>query len=426
MAESVYRFGEFSISPAERRLFKGAKSVVLPPQAFDALHLLIRKPGGLVAKSEFMRTLWPGVHVSEANLTNIVVQLRKVFGREAIETVSKFGYRFTLAVTGEPGIGPATYESFVRGRDLMAERSLDSIVRARDLFTVCVAEDPQFATGWAWLGRSCRLLEKFRGSQPSAVHVAGAAFKRAFAIDPDSACAHNFYTQLQVDLGQSSGAMTRLAGRIKLHGEDSDSLTGLVQVLRCCGLLEESVAAHERAAAIDPTVKTSVAHTVFLMGDYPRVFETYMGKGFYLDAAAWAAMGQRVRAETLLRTRLKDPELGPFMLAMMESMLAALEGRPGAAAAFAKQAELVREPEAVFYFARHLGMVNDAVAATDLVRRARVAGFWSSQALEQDVAFDTVRGDAEFQSEIREAKVLEEKALRALKEALGYTFSQRG
>ena len=92
------------MSPAERRLSHGVKSVALAPQAFDAMCLLIRNHGGLVPKSEFMRTLWPGIHVSDANLTNIIVQLRKLIGRESIQTVSKHGYRFTLPVTGEPGI----------------------------------------------------------------------------------------------------------------------------------------------------------------------------------------------------------------------------------------------------------------------------------------------------------------------------------
>ena len=422
MEDSVYRFGEFSMSPAERRLSHGVKSVALAPQAFDAMCLLIRNHGGLVPKSEFMRTLWPGIHVSDANLTNIIVQLRKLIGRESIQTVSKHGYRFTLPVAGEPGINQATYATFVRGRELMAERSVESIVRARDLFTICVADDPQFATGWAWLGRTCRTLEKFKGNQPSALNVADAAFRRAFAIDPDSATAHNFYTQLQVDLGHGREAMRRLATRIKLHGEDPDSLTGLVQVLRCCGLLDESVAAHDRAKAIDPTVKTSVAHTVFLLGDYASVFETYVGKGFYLDAAAWAALGQTDRAATLLRARIKQPEIGPFMSAMMESMLAALEQRGEEAARFAEKAELVREPEGLFYFARHMGIVNDPTAATDLVRRAREAGFWSSYALEHDGAFAGVRNAAAFQMEVRSARELEVQSRQALLEALGYAL----
>ena len=308
----------------------------------------------------------------------------------------------------------------MRGKELMAERSLDSIQRARDLFTICVASDPQFATGWAWLGRTSRVLEKFKGDRPLTPNVAVAAFQRAFAIDPDLACAHNFYTQLQVDTGEGLQAMSRLALRIKTRGEDAETLTGLVQVLRCCGMLEESVAAHRRAKALDPTVKTSVAHTVFLQCDFASVFEHYVGKQYYLDLAAWVAMGQRERAISLLRTRLAEqPDLGPWMFALMGSLLAVLEGRREDALSLVERARFVYEPEGAFYFARHCGMLNDAASAVRLIRRARKEGFWSSQTLERDSAFEEMRGLAEFKSEICEAKLLEAKARAALAAVLG-------
>jgi DNA-binding winged helix-turn-helix (wHTH) protein len=420
---SIYRFGVFSISLAERRLTRGVDTIALAPQAFDALSLLLRKQGGLVAKSDFMTALWPGVHVAESNLTNIIGHLRRLLGRESIETVSKFGYRFTLPITGQPGITQQTSAAFIRGRDLMAERSLDSIIQARDLFTTCIAEDPQFATGWAWLGRTTRLLQKFRSGQPSAASVAEAAFRRAFAIDPDLACAHNFYTQLQVDMGEGLQALTRLATRLKHRGDDPETLTGLVQVLRCCGLLDQSVAAHERAMALDPTTKTSVAHTAFLRGDYAEIFATYLSKGYYLDAAGWAALGQPDRAATLLRTRLEQRELGPLMSALMASLLAALEGRLADAVKLADNAELVREPEGLFYFARHSGMLNDAPSTIDLIRRARQAGFWSSQSLQRDTVFQSIRNHPDFQSEIHEAQRLEAHSLKALTEILGHPFT---
>src|SRR6204780_1677292 len=255
MEDDAYRFGDFSMSSRERRLFRNGKSVLLPPKAFDAMHLLVRSHGNLISRAEVFSTLWPGVHVEEANLTNIIVQLRKVLGREAIQTVSKFGFRFTLPVTGEPGIKQAAYASFVRGKELLSQRSLDSIKAARDLFWFCIADDPQFAPAWAWLGRTYRLLDKFNG-EPSIPDIAEAAFQRAFVIDPDLACAHHFYTHLQVDLGRALEALVRLVGRLTQRGEDPETLAGLVQVLRCCGLLEDSISAHEGAIALDPTVKT--------------------------------------------------------------------------------------------------------------------------------------------------------------------------
>ena len=78
MQDEIYRFGEFALSPRERRLFRGDDCIVLAPKAFDALSLLVRNHGNLVSRAELFSTLWPGIHVSEANLTNIVVMLRKM------------------------------------------------------------------------------------------------------------------------------------------------------------------------------------------------------------------------------------------------------------------------------------------------------------------------------------------------------------
>src|ERR1019366_10567148 len=59
-------------------------------------------------------------------------------------------------------------------------------------------------------------------------------------------------------------AMGRLLPRLTQSGEETEAFAGLVQVLRYCGLLDESVAAHHRAKALDPTITTSVCHSHFL------------------------------------------------------------------------------------------------------------------------------------------------------------------
>lgn len=235
MEEGRYSFGEFSIAPGERQVFQGRRTILLPPKTFDVLHLLVHNHGDLVSRSQISATIWPDVHVTNANLTNIVVTLRKILRRDSIQTVSKFGYRFTLPVTGEPGVKQVAYASFVRGKELLQHRSPDSIQRARDLFWFCLAQDPQFAPGWAWFGRSCRLLEKFCNGATETPDLAEAAFQHAFAIDPDLACAHYFYTQLQMDSGRALQAMTRLASRLTTRGEDPETLAALVQVFRHCG-----------------------------------------------------------------------------------------------------------------------------------------------------------------------------------------------
>ncbi len=402
-SNDVFRFDEFSLSPSERRLLRRNENLLLPPKAFDLLEILVRNHGSLVPRSDLFMALWPGIHISEANLTNLIVLLRKVLGTSAIQTVSKHGYRFMLPVTGEPGIHREAYTSFIRGKELLAQRSPAAIEKARDLFWLSLAYDPQFATAWAWFGRACRLHQIFSG-YAGAPDLAEAAFQRAFAIDPDLACAHQFYTQLQVDMGQAAKAMIRLTRRHKIHGKAPETLAGLVQVFRYCGLLDESVAAHEQAVSLDPAVRTSIAHTHFVRTDFPRVFETYTGALYYLDAASWAALGAHDRAALLLRERLMQPALGKTMLLLMSSLLAVLDGKLQHAAELMDDTEGIQDPEAFFYLARHYAMLDDLARAVAILRRARLSGFSSSHALRNDPVFLGFHAFSEFQREIEEAE----------------------
>lgn len=182
----AYRFGDFEVIPSERQLRRRNKLVALPPKAFDALLIFVRNAERLVRRDELIESLWPGVYVTDTNLTNTIVTLRKVLGRETIQTVSKFGYRFCAAVIGEPGIAAATYATFLEAKTLASVRSLESMARARDLCALCVAQDPNFAAAWAWMGRCARFLDKFTAGSSVNLDLADAAFRRALAIDPDS------------------------------------------------------------------------------------------------------------------------------------------------------------------------------------------------------------------------------------------------
>jgi DNA-binding winged helix-turn-helix (wHTH) protein len=126
-SESAYRFGNFELFPSERLLKRGGRAISIQPRAFDALHVFVSHAQQLVSKKELMAALWPSVHVSEANITNLIGALRKKVGRNSIRTVSKFGYRFELPVLGEPGVRGSAYEKFFRARELTTKRSLETM-----------------------------------------------------------------------------------------------------------------------------------------------------------------------------------------------------------------------------------------------------------------------------------------------------------
>lgn len=406
--DAAYRFGDFELYPADRLIKKNGASVQLQPKSYDALLCLIRRAGHLVSKRELMHTLWPDVHVKEANLTNIIAGLRKVLGRDAIRTVSKHGYRFEVAVSGEPGIGQTSYERFARAKELTNQRTVDSMSIARDLLWTCLAENPGFAAGWAYLGRCSAFFEKFNGGSGVLADLVPAAFGRAFALDPDLACAHQFYTLIQVDAGQSREAIQRLLQRLKEHPGEPESLAGLVQAYRFCGLLEESLEADRLARDVDPTVVTSVAHTFFLNGDFAAAIEAYAGRGaHYLDAAVWAALGHRKRAIALLRKRLEKRLTSDSVMSLMSSLLAVLEGRAHEAIEIMERAGPIRDPEIMLYFARHYAEIGRIDAAIVALRRAARLGFTCApKTLREDPWLISLRNSKDFADLVEEMEAL--------------------
>ena len=228
--------------------------------------------------------------------------------------------------------------------------------------------------------------------------LARAALERAFALDPDLASAHQFYTLVQTDGGQAVQAMTRLSKRLDQHPGEPESLSGLVQVLRFCGLLAESIETHQRAVEIDRAVVTSVAHTLFLAGEFASAIEHYGGRGaFYLDAAAWAVLGESERAVTLLRGRLKKTSLSPLMTALMSSLLALLEGRNDEAVRLMHSANTACDPEILVYYARHYARMGLRDASVQALQRAAAMGFHCSpETLNLDPWFSALREHGEF------------------------------
>jgi tetratricopeptide (TPR) repeat protein len=283
---------------------------------------------------------------------------------------------------------------------------------ARDLYWTCLAENPSFAPAWAWLGRCCWFLDKFTHSSSVVAELAEAAFQRAFVLDPDLASAHQFYTMLQVDLGRADEAMRRLFERLKHHPTEAEAFSSLVQVLRFRGLLRESVAADRRAVELDPAVSTSVAHTFFLAGQYKTAIEAYSGRaGYYLDAAAWAALGDRKQAVSLLRERLSNASFSKLITALMASLLAILEGKTEEAERIMDEADTSREPEILVYFARHYGHMRLLDSSIKALRLAARSGFTCApDTMKSDPWLVPLRKHRELGPLLSNAEALVEKA----------------
>jgi len=279
------------------------------------------------------------------------------------------------------------YEYYLRANQIAATRTLENMRLARDLYLQCLDNDPNYAPAWARLGRVNRFLEKFGEDPDQNLKRADEAFRKAFALNPDLAIAHNLYTQIECDQGCAPQATVRLLGRARFRRNDPDLFAGLVQACRYCDELEASVAAHHRARHLDPHVVTSVAHTYFLLGDYQKTIECYGTKGgFYLDCAALVVLGDKQTALARLREREQAGGASGSVRAIMQSLRAYLEGNFEECRSAIEVGEPLtrKDPESLYCTARHLAQINERERALKVLSSVIDSGFLCGSAMSRD------------------------------------------
>ncbi|MGA7220884.1 MAG: winged helix-turn-helix domain-containing protein [Candidatus Sulfotelmatobacter sp.] len=112
-----YLFGNFVLDNGARLLFRGGESIPLALKEFDTLQMLVEYAGRTVEKDNLVRRVWPDSFVGDSSLAKNISILRKHLGADAIQTVPKRGYRFTLPVSvaaaegSQPQVVPSPMEA---------------------------------------------------------------------------------------------------------------------------------------------------------------------------------------------------------------------------------------------------------------------------------------------------------------------------
>lgn len=93
------RFGSFVLDLDTRQLTREGVEVHLTPKAFELLTVLVEDRPKVVSKAILLERLWPGTFVAEANLSNLVAEIRGVLDDRArkprwVRTAHGFGYAF--------------------------------------------------------------------------------------------------------------------------------------------------------------------------------------------------------------------------------------------------------------------------------------------------------------------------------------------
>jgi DNA-binding winged helix-turn-helix (wHTH) protein/tetratricopeptide (TPR) repeat protein len=116
----TYRFGEFVLNSETRQLLRSGQPLHLSPKAFHLLEALVSRRPRVWSKTELQDLLWPETVVVEANLPNLVAEVRAVLDDDPqqpqfVRTVHRYGYGF-MEPPSSPVL-PRTLQSAITGAD---------------------------------------------------------------------------------------------------------------------------------------------------------------------------------------------------------------------------------------------------------------------------------------------------------------------
>ena len=104
-SQQILCFSDFEVDLRSGELCKHGIRIKLQVQPFHVLRILLEHPGEVVTREELQKRIWPADTFVDFDqgLNNAVKKLREALGDPAekprfIETLSKRGYRFIVAV----------------------------------------------------------------------------------------------------------------------------------------------------------------------------------------------------------------------------------------------------------------------------------------------------------------------------------------
>jgi DNA-binding winged helix-turn-helix (wHTH) protein len=157
-------FSPFTLDLDTRLLTRGTREIHLAPKAFELLTALALDRPKVLSKAALQQRLWPDSFVAEANLSNLIAEIREALGDRGrrptwIRTAHRVGYAFcgqAVVLTGISDVAagqpncwlewgdrrfPLRNGEHIIGRDLDVEVRLDaSTVSRRHAKLVVTAE----------------------------------------------------------------------------------------------------------------------------------------------------------------------------------------------------------------------------------------------------------------------------------------------
>jgi DNA-binding winged helix-turn-helix (wHTH) protein len=330
-----HHFGDYCLNREGLRLSYRGRRLSVAPRVAKTLVVLVDHAGEFVAKEDLMQAVWGDAAVEEANLTQNIYTLRRLFastsGENLIENLPKRGYRFTGSLQAphpaprrlprviQPAALPVAAIVLILAGAMYVGTSLRPAYRERALppaalnayalgwyywhgftesdlkksitnFRSVVAAAPDNPAGYAGQAvASAKLADIWSGSPSGVISAANAdrLAQRAVALDPASALARAARGFVEFDIdGMPQAASADLAYAVQRDPDLAVAHAWYGFVLLWRGNLGSARAELERASSLDPTLPEV---------DYALGLDDYMSRD-YPDAVAHATLSRDAAA----------------------------------------------------------------------------------------------------------------------------------
>jgi TolB-like protein len=308
---------------------------------------------------------------------------------------------------------PVAYELFLRGRDDYEATRRDS---GAAFFERAVAIEPTFARAWAYLGSAYAVNASLRFGGRADYDRAQRALETALRLDPSDIVPRLAMANVLIESNRVEDAVPLLRGVMEDAPRSADVLWELAYAYRFAGLLDESVSASERGAAMQPFALggANIPLAQLYRGEYQRFLD-----GFRLDAQSAYQQFYSGLAHYYLK-RFREAALAfDHAYSLDQSMLhtrvgkalsALISGDRNAAARLLQLTELesterdVSDAEALFRIAEAYAVLGDTGAALRVLGRSIEGGFFCYPYFVRDPLLGSIRSVPEFQSLLERAR----------------------
>ncbi|MGZ3509623.1 MAG: winged helix-turn-helix domain-containing protein [Vulcanimicrobiaceae bacterium] len=294
-----YVFGPFTLDPTRRLFFKNGDIVPLAPKLFDILLLLVQANGRLVAKDEFLMTVWNGETVGEGSLSQHVFLLRRTLGEHPSEhrfilTVQGKGYRFVAPVAlreaPEGGLGTeraaalgdlilhdrfVPFRLYCEGCYYLEQRTETALHKAIDVFDRALELDNRYAPAHVGLALAYCQLGEYLFEPPARVFArAKEAATKALQMDKTSGDAHAVMAETLIFSDRDwQGAQRESDLALALDESSTFARHGAAWLTLWRGDYPRALAEIQGALRMSPSsllLATTLGWILTLTGDYGR------------------------------------------------------------------------------------------------------------------------------------------------------------